>query len=69
MLKKIIILLIILFFYVFMKSDTLEQKQFKEEREGVEYLRTTYRLNWNNFGDYLQDTYDTAIKKLQKLRR
>lgn len=68
MFKKILILLAILFFYVFMKSDTLEQKQWKEARDGVEYLRNSYRLNWNNFGDYLQDTYEATIKKLHKLR-
>lgn len=68
MFKKILILLAILFFYVFMKSDTLEQKQWKEERNGAEYLRNSYRLNWDNFGDYLKDSYGAAVRKLRKLR-
>jgi hypothetical protein len=62
--KKLIILLLILSFYVFMKSNTLEQKQWKEENNGVETLRTSYNLNWNNFTGYLQQTYRNTIGKL-----
>lgn len=66
--KKLLILLVILFFYVFLKSNTLEQKQWKEEQNGVEYLRTSFHLNWNNFTDYLQDIYRTARNKVIKPR-
>jgi hypothetical protein len=66
--KKIIILLIILFFFVFFKSNTLEQKQWKEERNGLEYLRTSFNLNWNNFSTYLQQTCQTVADKLNLAR-
>ena len=66
--KKLLILLVIIFFYVFLKSNTLEQKQWREEQNGVEYLRNSFHLNWNNFTDYLQDIYRTAKSKVVKPR-
>jgi len=66
--KKFIILLLILFFYVFMKSNTFEQKHWRETTESGEYLRTSYKLNWDNFTGYLQDMYKTARYKILKSR-
>ena len=63
--KKLIILLLILFFYVFIKSGTLEQKQWREERDGIEYLRNSYSLRWGNFSGYLQKAYQTAVNKIK----
>ncbi|MDP3143683.1 MAG: hypothetical protein Q8N14_07135 [Candidatus Omnitrophota bacterium] len=66
--KKIIILLFIIFFYVFLKSNTIEQKHWREENNGAEYLRTSYKLNWDNFTDYLQELYQKSRAKILKSR-
>lgn len=66
--KKLIILLLIVFCYVFLKSNTIEQRQWREEVSGVEYLRNSYRINWHNFTDYLQNTYKTAKEKILRPR-
>ena len=66
--KKLLILLAVLFFYVFLKSDTIEQKQWREERKGMEYMRTSFNLNWNNFAEYLKDAYKTGREKILKSR-
>jgi hypothetical protein len=66
--KKLLILLVILFIYVFLKSNTIEQEQWKEQKDGVEYLRNSYQLNWNNFSSYLQRAYKSAKGLIPKPR-
>lgn len=68
--RKFLVIIFILYFigFVFFKSNTIETRQWKENRNGIEYLRTSYNLSWNNFTRYLTGLYQNAIFRLKKLR-
>jgi len=53
----LIIMLLYLIGFVFFKSDTIVTKQWKEDTNGMEYFRTSYSLNWDNFFSYFKKIY------------
>ncbi|MDP2939444.1 MAG: hypothetical protein Q8O13_05155 [Candidatus Omnitrophota bacterium] len=61
--RRFLLIIMIIYFigFIFFKSNTIVTKQWKEDIAGIEYLRTSYSLNWNNFFNYFRDLYKNIL--------
>ncbi len=55
--KKVVLLIILIYLFlnIFFKSNTWETTQEYKTKDGVEYLVSRQRINWNNFLNYFKE--------------